>query len=123
MAWYENSGPSASQVRQDVFEYIYKKKDNITPLTENIMQEVVLKIIPDTRNDFGSYRGYSTFNITKKIALEVIKEVEIQEVEIQHAISILTEKFTPYVRHYLYKPNGIRMKQVAETTLVGKSNK
>ena len=36
--------------------------------------------------------------------------------------SILNDKFIPYLQHYLYKPNGIRAKQVADTTLVGKIN-
>ena len=39
-----------------------------------------------------------------------------------HAVSVLKQNFTPYIQHRLYKPGGKRMKQVAETTLVGKNN-
>ena len=39
------------------------------------------------------------------------------------AISTLKNKLTPYLQHHLYKPGGKRMKQVAETTLVGKKHR
>ena len=119
MAFYEYMGPDASQVRSDVYKYIRKNfydDEELTPLRNKIISRVILKIIPDTRNDFGSYRGYTTFNIPKDLSFEVIKEIEIQD----KAISILNDKFLPHLQHYLYKPNGIRAKQVADTTLVGK---
>lgn len=40
-----------------------------------------------------------------------------------YAVSILKRKFTPYLLHYLYKPDGIRMKHISKITLVGKNNK
>ena len=118
--WYESQGPCASQVRQDVYKYItnnFYNEDLLTPQRNKIIRKVILQIIPDTRNDFGSYRGYATFNVPKNLSFEVIKEIEIQD----KAISILNDKFIPYLQHYLYKPNGIRAKQVADTTLVGKT--
>lgn len=42
---------------------------------------------------------------------------------IEKAISTINDKFLPYLLHYLYKPNGMRAKQVADTTLVGKTIK
>ena len=47
----------------------------------------------------------------------MIKEIEIQD----KAINIINNKLTPYLKHYLYKPNGIRMKQIAKNTLIGKN--
>ena len=120
--WYESQGPCASQVRQDVYKYItnnFYNEDELTPIRNKIIRKVILQIIPDTRNDFGSYRGYATFNVPKDLSFESIKEIEIQD----KAISILNDKFLPYILHYLYKPNGIRAKQVADTTLVGKTIK
>lgn len=117
--WYESQGPCASQVRQDVFKYITKNfynEEELTPIRNKIIHKVIFQIIPDTRNDFGSYRGYATFNVPKNLSFEVIKEIEIQD----KAISILNDKLTPYLQHHLYKPTGIRAKQVADTTLVGK---
>lgn len=120
-AFYEIEGPCASQVRQDVLKYItnnFYDEEELTPERNKIIRKVINQIVPDTRNDFGSYRGYSTFNVCKEISFEVIKEIEIQD----KAIDIINSKLTPYIQHYLYKPNGIRMKQVAENTNVGKNN-
>jgi hypothetical protein len=117
--WYESQGPCASQVRQDVFKYItnnFYNEEELTPQRNIIIRKVILQIIPDTRNDFGSYRGYATFNVPKNLSFKVIKEIEIQD----KAISTLNKKFLPILQHYLYKPNGRRAKQVANTTLVGK---
>lgn len=117
--WYQSQGPCASQVRQDVYKYIinnFYNEDELTPQRNKIIRKVIFQIIPDTRDNFGSYRGYATFNVPKNLSFEVIKEIEIQD----KAISILNHKFIPHLQHYLYKPNGIRAKQVADTTLVGK---
>jgi len=120
-AFYEIEGPCASQVRQDVLKYItnnFYDEEELTPQRNKIIRKVINQIVPDTRNDFGSYRGYSTFNVCKELSFEVIKEMEIQD----NAIDIINSKLTPYIQHYLYKPNGIRMKQVAKNTLIGKNN-
>ena len=120
-AFYEIEGPCASQVRQDVLKYItniFYDEEELTPQRNKIIRKVINQIVPDTRNDFGSYRGYSTLNVCIELSLEVIKEMEIQD----NAINIINNKLTPYIQHYLYKPNGIRMKQVAENTSVGKNN-
>ena len=116
--WYECQGPSANQVREDVLNHINivnKNKDNYEK--DKIIEDAMLKIIPDSRNDFGSWRGYATFGVKAEIAKEVIKEIQRN-----YALLTIKKKFTPYVLHYLYKPNGIRMKQLAETTLVGKNS-
>ena len=119
--FYEIEGPCPSQVRQDVLKYItnnFYDEEKLTNHRNKIIRKVINQIIPDTRNDFGSYRGYSTFNVCKELSFEVIKEMEIQD----NAIDIINSKLTPYIQHYLYKPNGIRMKQVAENASVGKNN-
>jgi hypothetical protein len=115
---YQIQGPSISEVRGDVLDYIIKNHFNkdISDSKKIYIENIILKIIPNTRNDFGSYRGYHTFNIPKNLSSQVMKEIEIQN----KALSTLKNKLTPYVQHHLYKPGGKRMKQVAETTLVGK---
>ena len=118
--FYEIEGPCPSQVRQDVLKYItnnFYDEEKLTNQRNKIIRKVINQIIPDTRNDFGSYRGYSTFNVCKEISFEVIKQIEIQD----KAIDIINSKLTPYIQHYLYKPNGIRMKKVAKNTRVGKN--
>lgn len=120
--FYEIEGPCANQVRQDVLKYItnnFYDEEELTPQRNKIIRKVIHQIVPDTRNDFGSYRGYSTFNVCKELSFEVIKEMEIQD----NAIDIINNKLTPFIHHYLYKPDGIRMKQVAKNTNVGKKLK
>ena len=118
--WYESTGPNAEQVRKDVLIYINTiqvGKDTYQKEKNDIIQKAIMKIIPDTRNDFGSYRGYATFNLKTELANEVIKEVRKN-----YALLIIKKKFTPFVMHHLYKPDGMRMKQLIKTTMVGKNS-
>jgi hypothetical protein len=118
--WYESQGPNAEQVRKDVLSNINKfqvGKDTYQKEKNDIIQKAIMKIIPDTRNDFGSYRGYATFNLKTELANEVIKEVRKN-----YALLIIKKKFTRFVTHHLYKPDGIRMKKIVETTKVGKNS-
>ena len=77
-AWYECTGPTAQEVRSDVYKYI--TSSNIERIKyqkdkDKIIQEALHKIIPDNRNDFGSWRGYGTFGVMKQVAEEVINEI------------------------------------------------
>ena len=79
--WYENQGPNAEQVREDVLKYINvvnKGNDLYEKEKDKIIKDVLIKVIPDSRNDFGSYRGYATFGVKVEIAKEVIKEVRLE---------------------------------------------
>ena len=114
--WYECQGPTAEQVRKDVSEYISTNSSNINyPLTNDIL----LKIIPDSRNDFGSWRGYGTFGVAKEIATEVMNEMKKRE----SALTLLKNRFIPYCIYKLYNPdNGLMMKKTKQSTLIGKKN-
>ena len=119
--WYETSGPSAQVVRNDVLKYLnISKKEKIEYKKEKdeIIKNALLKIIPDTRTDFGSWRGYTSFGVAKDVSKEVIKEIRIQ-----YAYLNLRKKFKPYIDHWLYKPGGPRMRNLSETTMVGKLKK
>ena len=118
--WYECVGPKADEVRKDVYKYItssnigrvkYQKEK------DKIIQEALHKIIPDSRNDFGSWRGYATFGVMQQVAGDVMKEIRLK-----YSMFILRRNFTPYVTHHLYKPGGARFIKVAESTLVGKKD-
>ena len=116
--WYECQGPDAAEVRKDVLSFmniIKLGKDEYEKEKDKIIQDALMKIIPDTRNDFGSYRGYATFGVKTEISNEVIKEVRKG-----YALLTIEKKFIPVVTHQLYKPNGIMAKKVARDTLVGK---
>jgi len=116
--WYECQGPNAEEVRKDVLSFmniIKLGKDEYEKEKDKIIHDALMKIIPDTRNDFGSYRGYATFGVKTEIANEVIKEVRKG-----YALLTIEKKFIPVVTHQLYKPNGIMAKKIARVTMVGK---
>ena len=116
--WYECQGPDAAEVRKDVLNQMNIIQSGSVEFEEEkqkIIQDALMKIIPDTRKDFGSYRGYATFDVKTEIANEVIKEVRKG-----YALLTIEKKFIPVVTHQLYKPNGIMAKKVARDTLVGK---
>ena len=117
--WYECQGPNAEEVREDVLKYINvikKGKDLYEKEKDKIIKDVLMKIIPDSRNDFGSYRGYATFGVKVEIANEVIKEVRLE-----YAKLILQKKFIPICMEKLYNPkNGLMMKKIKKNTMIGK---
>ena len=118
--WYECQGPNAEEVRKDVLSFmniIKLGKDEYEKEKDKIIQDALMKIIPDTRKDFGSYRGYATFGVKTEITNEVIKEVRKG-----YALLTIEKKFIPVVTHQLYKPNGIMAKKIARETLVGKKD-
>lgn len=89
-----------------------------------IDNEEFIKIVKSHVNaidSFGSWRGYYTFkkNIMDEYKKKIYNDMDILY-ERKKAYSILNEKFTPYISHWLYKPNGPRMRATMKTTLVGK---
>jgi hypothetical protein len=50
--WYECIGPSAEDARKAILERLGEDYN-----------EVVTKVVPDNRNDFGSWRGFFCFKI------------------------------------------------------------
>ena len=119
--WYECQGPSSEDVRKDVMRElnIFKVgKIDFEAERGKIINNTIMEIIPDSRNDFGSWRGYSTFGVVKEIAKEIIKEVKKK-----YAILIIEKKLTPYCMYKLYNPtNGLMMKKISKTTKIGKKN-
>jgi len=116
--WYEYQGPTAEYVRKDVLSYLNIIKVGNVEFEEEkqkIIKDSILKIIPDSRNDFGSFRGYASFNVKRELAVEVTKEVKIR-----YAYLIIEKKFIPFATHQLYKPGGIMAKKIARDTMVGK---
>jgi hypothetical protein len=115
MAWYEEYGPNAEYVRGHIFMKL-DKKYSFSPNEKNAIETILLKHIPDSKTDFGSYRGYASFGLEKEIWDAIKADIDSRK----SALTILKDKFTRYVIHFLYKPNGYRMKECAETTLVGR---
>ena len=79
--WYEQSGPTASEVRIDVIKELNIVKTNPQEFDkekDDIIQRVLIEVIPDSRKDFGSWRGYATFGVKKKLANEVKEKIRIE---------------------------------------------
>ena len=71
------TGPTASEVRKDVLKELNIVKVGKIDFKEKeiLFNDTIIEIIPDSRKDFGSWRGYRTFGIKKIIAKEIIIEV------------------------------------------------
>ena len=66
--WYEVTGPTALDVRKDLFQKIKKKNDETGKIiSDKELETILLKHVPDTKTDFGSWRGYATFGLDKSI--------------------------------------------------------
>lgn len=119
--WYECQGPTAEQVREDVLKYISikkKGKDLYEKEKDKIINDTLMEIIPDSRQDFGSWRGYATFGMKVELANKVIKEIRLK-----YAKLILQKKFIPICMYKLYNPdNGLMMNKTKKSTLIGKNS-
>ena len=122
--WYECSSPDVKYVRKNVSEILneftdlekYQKLGNeFLQLKKNVIKEV----IPDDRNDFGSYRGYAGFGIGRKLAEEIHQKL-LYQCKVTEAKKILENKLVPVIIDRYFKPGGKIMEKTAEETLVGK---
>ena len=117
--WYEMTGPSAEEVRKDVLKELNIVKVGIIDFKEErdkIINDTIIEIIPDSRNDFGSWRGYRTFGIVKIIAKEIIIEVRKK-----YALLTIEKKLIPYIKNYLYNLENGKMIKKNKSTLIEKS--
>ena len=79
--WYEQSGPTASEVRQDVLKQlniVKVDKQESDKEKDDIIQRVLMEVIPESRKDFGSWRGYVSFGIKNQLANEVKDKIRIE---------------------------------------------
>ena len=119
--WYECTGPTYTQVRNDVEKIAQREIDS---LNIDVFKNASEKVIPETRNNFGSWRGYGTFGVANEIYNEVYVAylTEMEKLKRKKAIKVNNDKFIPCVRHHLWKPGGKMMERIAETTLIGKNS-
>lgn len=106
MAFYEELGPSAEDVRYEIQDFFEKKKYDMVEI-----QKYIDRIVPMTRNDFGSYRGYQSFGMKKKL-IQIIKEL--------YARAKIAAFIEPWVQDMLHRPptetqsTGLRYKSTEE---------
>jgi hypothetical protein len=74
---WEDEGPDAEYVRRHVLTSLKSLiRDVEWETDQQTIKDALFKIIPDTRDDFGSFRGFATFDLTTKLANEVLKDLE-----------------------------------------------
>tara|TARA_Y100000591_G_C21648174_1_gene601419 strand:- start:76 stop:486 length:411 start_codon:yes stop_codon:yes gene_type:complete len=119
--WYEYSGPDAKYIRNKLFE----KFKNFKDITDEELKKILEETIPDSKNDFGSWKGYAIFGIEEKLFNNIKKNIKIliEEKKIKHARKILNDKFVPFVIHKLYEPKGFMTKVISKRTNIGKAKK
>lgn len=112
--WYECEGPSFMDVRKDL-KSKYKRGDHAENKylrkiyienkfnSHQIIDDVLDKKITESLK-FGSWRGYATFGIQEAILRNINSYINKKI----YAKITLQKKLTPLLRHYLYKPGGIR---------------
>ena len=115
MAWYEEHGPNAAYARTHTFQLL-NTHYSFDVHEKDAINDILLKHIPDSKADFGSYRGYATFGLEDNIMEAIRADIDNR----RNAMSIIKEKLPPLVRHFLYKMDGPIMRRTAQTTLVGK---
>lgn len=118
--WYQTEGPDANYVRQEIHKKIKSLKEEgktykYEKEKEKMIEKILYKHVPDSRNDFGSYRGYYTF-VHGHLYNTIIKELRVE-----YAYFIINKHFRPHVVHKLYRPGGRLYEKTRKTTLVGKN--
>ena len=73
--WYETSGPSANSVRNDMFTKIKNGLFSEVEITDENLERILLENIPDTKTDFGSWRGYATFGLESSIVKKIETDI------------------------------------------------
>jgi hypothetical protein len=115
--WYRVTKKECCQLPNGFYQEISK-----IGISEEEFRRIIVSCIPNGDGLYGSWRGYFTFksSIMKEINVKVLKAMDELYNKL-YALSILREKFTCYINHWLYKPNGIRMREVKKNTMVGKT--
>ncbi len=96
--WYECSGPNAEDVRDDILNSFEAREKLFNCI---ILSKYIDRIVPITRNDFGSWRGYASFRMKEKLIkrIELLYDEEISRKKINKFI--MNSAWLPYM---LYRP-------------------
>ena len=117
-SWYVSSGPDAKYIKNKLFEKFKILKD----ITNDELINILEKNIPNSENNFGSWKKYAIFGIDEKIFNTIKKNIKIliEEKKIKNAYKILNNKFLPFVIHKLYEPTGFMTKVISKRTNIGR---
>ena len=123
--WYEETGPDAKYVREHIFTKFKVNEITNKELTNKELNDILLKNIPNSKTDFGSWKGYAIFGLDEKLYNNIKKDIKIliKKKQIKKAYKVLNDKFVPIVTHKLYEPNGFMTKKISKRTNVGKAKR
>lgn len=76
--WYECQGPNAEYVRQNQYNKYSMFINNKIGFKPYRLMSILLKHIPDTMNNFGSYRGYATFGLNNNIKQKINRDILLE---------------------------------------------
>ena len=108
---YERFGPSSCDIRDDIEkrtkESIMKKDKYVY---DGILKQSLDVILPENRNDYGSWRGYYSYRMN----ITLSKHVEIKYNKLlNESKNKLESKFLKHCLYKLYNPNnGLMVKHV-----------
>ena len=74
--WYECQQPTADYIRDHHFKKL-KQAQGGKQLNDDILRSILLKHIPDTMTNFGSWRGYLTFGLDAKLVREIDEDIKL----------------------------------------------
>ena len=88
MAWYEESGPGAEQVREwvrdemfysdsDIFNVTESPESVIDILKEHYLDDILKKRINGKAGDYGSYRGFATFGLSPELERGIEGDIQV----------------------------------------------
>lgn len=108
--WYESAGPCSPQVRDDVYNKYFKGKNNSEKRSIDI-QNILIDVIPNHRNDFGSFRGYATFGY--QIHKDIIKDFTKKYAQTHRSKRIRDNFIKDWIIDRLYRfPDGLRVQKL-----------
>ena len=102
--WYECSGPSMEDARNEFKNY----KINNVVIPESLVYRCI-QLEHDKYGGFGSWRGWGTFTRSS-----IKKDIEVEYQKLCNLRDFLSNSriFMNYINDLLYKPKGIRYNNV-----------
>ena len=114
--FYERCGPDYIQVRKDVRAEALISMMFKWPYNINLFDRILNEVIPETRDDFGSYRGYALSGERVNLAVDVMRKY--------NAYVTIENKLLPHIMNKLYNPtDGWIMKKAMERFNKNRKNK
>ena len=122
---FQNTSPSVNYVRCHQFTKI---KSEIVPVIKkryNLYMENVDLIIKDALNmcipnDRIDFRFYDLFGLDKETKKKIYVFIARKVCNQVQSMTTIKQRFSPYIIHRLYKPNGFSYNILHRDTMVGK---